>query len=85
MKYEIFLPQRKTLFEILFRFFKYQHLFLRVLLQFFDIKLPPTKYFHKNVSYTLPYDYETQNRSTVNDCTTTWTQNIENVVKLRSF
>ena len=48
----------------------------------FDKKLPRTKYFHKNVSYTQPCDYKTQNRSTVNESTTTWTQKIENLVKL---
>ena len=38
--------------------------------------------FHKNVSYTLPYDYLTQNRSTVNERTIAWSQKADSLVKL---
>ena len=58
------------------------NIFFCVLFCSFPIKLPPAKYFHKNVSYTLPYDYKALNRSTVNECTTTWPQKTYNLVKL---
>ena len=41
--------------------------------------------FHKNVSYKLTYDFKTQNRSTVNECTIAWLQKADSLIKLYQF